>query len=272
MTITVLRNLILALILCGHLPVALAKDLSEEEIKTIFSRNIEAARQGNAKAQFLTAYAYWNGLGVPQKRSLARVWLDKAVDQSYPPATLEKGHRILYGNGYPQDIDAGIALVKNAIELGESQGYTVLGAYYFGVDSGKPPIDVELGKSYLLKGDAAGNQNSMFLLGVVYQGGWASEELRNFDYNISKAIEWYTKAAEHLSVYAIASLGALYSNPDMGRYDLKKAYFWYLLAKKVGATDWRKELISIELRLKKVYRDEADAKTEEWIKKFVPAI
>jgi TPR repeat protein len=83
--------------------------------------------------------------------------------------------------------------------------------------------------SYLQKGAATGNTDSMYALGDLYKNGWCVAQ----DYD--KARKWYQKAAEKGNPWGMYDLGDLYKNGVAPDYD--KAHDLFMRAVDAGNVD-----------------------------------
>jgi len=63
----------------------------------------EAAKQGDAKAQFNLAVRYAKGEGMPQNKKEAVYWYRQAAEQGFAVAQLALGMNYLTGNGVPKN-------------------------------------------------------------------------------------------------------------------------------------------------------------------------
>ena len=66
-----------------------------------FKETLQAAEQGNAKAQFYLGVMYANGQGVRQDEKQAEYWYRKAAEQGY--AQEQFGLGVMYGAGQGSD-------------------------------------------------------------------------------------------------------------------------------------------------------------------------
>jgi TPR repeat protein len=97
-------------------------------------------------------------------------------------------------------------------------------------------------------------------LGVRYATG---EDVKQDD---SQAFAWFTKAAEQGSVPAQATLGAYYWAGRGIPQDLKKAYFWAVLAQAGGDQGSKYRTAVLASRLTRNQIAAAQQQADDWIK------
>ena len=88
------------------------------------------AEQGDVEAQYLLAFKYEYGLGVPQDYDEARKWYLKAAEQGYAPAQYKLGVLYSQGHGVPQDYDEARKWYLKAAEQGYAPAQYKLGVLY----------------------------------------------------------------------------------------------------------------------------------------------
>jgi TPR repeat protein len=87
------------------------------------------AELGNARAQYLLAVMYQEGLGVPQDYAQAAKWYRLAGEQRHLRAQLNLGY--MYENGeLPQDYAEAARWYRKAAEQGDVEGEDQLGIMY----------------------------------------------------------------------------------------------------------------------------------------------
>ena len=85
------------------------------------------AEQGNAEAQIVLGWMYYNGEGVPQDFAEAAAWYRKAAEQGDAGAQTTLGEMYLRGEGVPQDYVEAVAWYRLAAEQGHAEAQTNLG-------------------------------------------------------------------------------------------------------------------------------------------------
>lgn len=82
---------------------------------------IQAAKAGQAPAQFYLANRLKKGIGVKQDLTQAFVWFKKAADQGIPSAQLNVGEMYASGQGVQKDLQAAKAYLMKAAKLGDNR-------------------------------------------------------------------------------------------------------------------------------------------------------
>lgn len=263
-----LGGAILSLLVWIGSPVSVAQQYSDEEIGQMTRYYLDTARDGDAEAQYMAAYAYSQGFGVPVMPEKARFWLEKSAAQDFAPAVVQLGHELLLGIGKPGGIERGKALLNHAIELGAVDPYVILGAYYMGLNSNNVPLNTELAAQHLKQGAKLGHPAAMLYLGVMYHQGLEPDADTGAELNVDEAIHWYSRAAALGHVQAMAGLASLYTDPAMGLMDYAKSYRWLYTTKLLGIDEYRSELVRVELQLSSAKRKAMQFQAEEWVRAF----
>jgi hypothetical protein len=102
----------------------------------------EAARQGNANAQYRLGVLYRNGNGVPQNDPQAASWWRKAAEQGYAPAQRDLGASYHDGRGVPQDYSQAVYWLRKAAQQGNAGAQDNLG-FMFDKGQGVPQDDAQ---------------------------------------------------------------------------------------------------------------------------------
>lgn len=185
--------------------------------QTDYEKYIDAAKNGDAKAQYEIALCYRNGKGVKYNRSKAIEWLKKAADQDYADAQGLLGHYYLYGNGVKANVTLALELLNKAVEKGSAAGQFYLGLAYNGAVNKKGETIVnrneELSNQLLQKAAEQGYQYA-----GVYAGNYY---FNSKDYD--KAIYYYLKEPDMYGNEAPVNLGRAYE----AKGDYKQAIHWY---------------------------------------------
>ena len=82
---------------------------------------LEAAVQGDAKAQYGLGLMYANGIGVRQDDQIARHWYEKAAAQGHARAQFNLGVMYANGQGVRQDDQIARQWFEKAAEQGHAQ-------------------------------------------------------------------------------------------------------------------------------------------------------
>jgi len=90
--------------------IALAESAWKQKDATALAQLQTAAQSGDANAQDILGFMYYNGRGVPQDYAQAAYWYRKAADQGDAGAQYILGFMYLKGLGVPQDYVIAYAL------------------------------------------------------------------------------------------------------------------------------------------------------------------
>jgi TPR repeat protein len=110
--------------------------------QSVFPDTLEAAKQGDAAAQYNLGVLYYNGEGVPQDYETAVYWFRKATEQGNAFAQYNLGLSYYMGHGVPQDYMAAIQLFQKAAEQGHARAQYDLGTMYYS-GKGVPQNNIE---------------------------------------------------------------------------------------------------------------------------------
>lgn len=185
----------------------------------------QEAEAGNPRAQDRLAHLYMRGLGVPNELKKAVFWYQKAATNGNLDAQRNLGWLFWRGKGVSKDpLRAKKWLVKAALS-GDAKAMNLLGVLFL---SDKDPRDLGRGVTWLKKGARAGNRESMFNLGSLYDRGLGVP----LDY--SQAARWWKKAASRGDTAAETGLGDLYEKGLGVPRDYGKASYWEEKAASAG--------------------------------------
>jgi TPR repeat protein len=226
--------LVLAAILVAVVALALLVDplqaQAQASSKGMDPDLLARATAGDATSQYLVAFAYQNGVGVPKDLARAAKWYRKAAEAGNRRSMVILGG--LYENGLgglAKDDAQAVVWYRRAAEAGDARGMTRLGLGYATGWGGLPRDDVQA-ESWLRKAAEFGESQAMGSLGTMYeagQGGLAKDD--------AQAVDWYRKAAEAGDRIGMTFLGDMYA---AGRGGLEKddvqAVNWYRKAAEAG--------------------------------------
>ena len=99
---------------------------TRQRVKALRSR----AAEGDPKAQFNLASAYYRGKGVPQDYAVAFRWYKMAADQGEPDAEDGLGYMYVTGRSTKQDYAEALRWYKRAPEHGNAKGQFDLATVY----------------------------------------------------------------------------------------------------------------------------------------------
>ncbi len=150
------------------------------------------AERGDSQAQMAAHELYVNGDGVPADEGRAIFWLTRAADGGNADAQHLLGWKFMIGK----------------------------------TDDG---VDFDKSIHYLKKAAQQGHPKAMMRLGEIHEqpfsGGHGTAPEKYWD--MTRAIDWYTKAANLGESYAALALGGIYAADDPVPADFAKAAFWY---------------------------------------------
>lgn len=192
------------------------------------------AEQGDARAQFDVASAYYLGKGVPQDYTEAFRWYKMAANQGEPSAEDGLGYMYVSGRGIKQDYAEALRWYKRSAEDGNAKGQFDLGTVYDdGI--GVTPDYAEASRWFRKSADQnyAKAQDG---LGYMYFAG------RGLPQDYAQAFFWYRKAAEQGYAKAEFDLSSMYYNGLGTLQDYGEARRWCIKAAKQGNADAQKAL------------------------------
>ncbi len=105
-------------------------DSNNEGYKQEFKKNLKAAEQGDAQAQFNLGHAYKNGEGVLQDYKQAVKWYRKAAEQGFAEAQFNLGVMYDKGEGVLQNHKQAVKWIRKAAEQGLVKAQGLLGVMY----------------------------------------------------------------------------------------------------------------------------------------------
>ena len=189
----------------------------------------QAADQGDASAQYLLGFMYYNGYGVPQDYAEAATRYRQAADQGITFAQRSLGDMYFYGNGVPRNYAEAATWYRQAADQGVAFAQRSLGdMYYYGL--GVPWNYAEAAAWYRQAADQ-GNADAQSSLGFMYYDGKGVPQ----DYAIAET--WYRRAADQGDALAQRSLGDIYYYAKGVPWDYAEAAAWYRQAADQGNAD-----------------------------------
>jgi TPR repeat protein len=192
------------------------------------------AEQGDARAQFHLAAAYYLGRGDPQNYAEALRWYRMAADQGESDAEDGLGYMYVTGRGAKQDYAEALRWYKRAAEHGSAKGQFDLATVYDdGI--GVPPDYVEASR-WFRKAAEQNYAKAQDGLGYMYYAG------RGLPQDYAQAFFWYRKAAEQGYAKAEFDLSSMYYNGLGTSQDHSEARRWCIKAAKQGNADAQQAL------------------------------
>lgn len=185
-----------------------------------------AADQGFAAAEVAIGSCYAHGRGVKQDDGKAVQWYTKAVEKGDADAQFHLGQCYDNGTGVEQDLQEAVRLYRLAAEQGLAKAQHNL-AYCYDYGTG---VEQDLQEAFKWYSKAAGQAyaGTQYALGLCYEFGKGVEK------NDQKAVEWYRKAAEQGYANAQFNLGVHYKKGTGVEQDYQEAAYWYRKAADQG--------------------------------------
>jgi uncharacterized protein len=197
----------------------------------------EAAKQGDARAQFNLGYAYDFGEGVAKDQVEAVKWYRVAAEQGNATAQNNLGYAYFTGEGVAKDAVESVKWWRKAAEQGIPAARHSLGkAYFTGEGVAKDAVE---GVKWWRKASRQGNPGARYRLGKAYATGEgvAKDQV--------KAVKWYRKVAEQGLAPAQVCLGVAYYQGEGVAKDPVEAYAWINLAA-VTDEEAKKQRVELE--------------------------
>ena len=120
---------------------------------------MDAAEQGQPKAQFKLGVGYKCGSGVKKDYEKAVYWFRKAAEQGHAPAKCNLGWMYSHGSGVKKDLEKAVDWFREAADQGFAQAQCNLGVMYdygYGVKK-----DLEKAVSWYRKAADQGRRNAV---------------------------------------------------------------------------------------------------------------
>ena len=190
---------------------------------------LEAAKKGNADAQFKLGVCYAKGDGVAQDQTKAVEWWHKAAAQGHAEAQYGLGLCYVDGIGVEKDQTKAVEWLRKAAAQGHADAQFNLGMWYangWGVEK-----DQTKAVEWWHKAAAQGHADAQFCLGLCYAFGDGVVQ------DQTKAVEWWHNAAELGDARAQDALGMCYAIGRGVEKDQTKAVEWLRKAAAQGYAD-----------------------------------
>lgn len=144
----------------------------------------DAARAGDAEAQYLLAYALETGARGRDDPAAARDWYRAAADQGHPRAALRLALMLLEGRGGAVDPLGAMAVLEPAAEAGDSDAQSLLG-WLLATSAGDRIVAYRWLKLAADAGDGAAAANLATLMNVMPDDRLAAAEAALQDWRAS---------------------------------------------------------------------------------------
>ncbi len=221
----------------------------------------KAASQGHARAAVQLGIMHANASGVPKDDARALEYFNQAAAAGQREGIYNKGLFLLQGRGAPRDVDAGVAALTAAAELGSIPAHVRLAdAFYFGSEG--LAADRARALPHVKAAADAGDAWACNLFGTMAEFGYAMPVDRH------AALHWFTEAARKNNAKAQYNLGRLLHTGKSARSDTVAAYTWLKLASLHGETAAAYILKDHVLSMTPAQIVEGDRAVEEFNGKF----
>jgi uncharacterized protein len=195
-------------------------------------REIEdAARQGDARAQFQLGELYFQNMGIPPEE--ASKWFWKAAEQGHAGAQYFLGIYFFSAGGGEVSKEA-IQWFQKSARQGYPPAQRLLGSCYWSGDGVKKNLREAL--KWFRKSAAQGDGESLFRLGVGYAEGSGVKK------SLKKGVEYFHRAAKEGYTDAQYALGLYYRCGNRKPGDKEEAQKWLARAAALGHSEALKEL------------------------------
>ncbi len=219
----------------------------------------KATKQGDADAMYLLGRVCLTKLNDPKK---AFRWYEKAAKNNHVDAMIDVGAFYVFGYVVSRNVEEAIKWYKRAANLNSPVGYHNL-AFLYLQDEHLYNTAIQ----YLEKAKSLGYSESAYMLGVIYFSGRGVEKnaeyaldnlvlsydlgkyyscrpigdlyfqgaFDNGQQNCCKAIEWYSRGAEHGVLSCVEVLGDIYYYGFGVETDFCRALNFYKQAAEMGS-------------------------------------
>ncbi|MBN9308627.1 peptidoglycan-binding protein, partial [Devosia sp.] len=148
---------------------------------------LDAAADGDARAQFEVAAIYTEGRAVPEDLKAAAMWYERAASQGFAPAQYRLGNLYENGRGVEKDMAQARLWYQQAAEAGNRMAMHNLAALYAGGSLGTQQFDAAA--KWFEEAANRGMKDSQFNLGMLYARGLGVKQ------DLSASFKWFSLAA-----------------------------------------------------------------------------
>ena len=178
----------------------------------------EAARLGDAHAQFTLGLMYANGKGVPEDGKEALAWYRRAAEQGHAAAQFTLGHMYFLGVGAPRNTAEIAAAWRGWLASDQLPLWFTDSGY---AEEGSVPRNVVRAAEWFRKAADRGHMEAQFVLGVMLVIG------RDVPKDLVQAAGWFRKAADQGDAEAQFVLGVMHANGACAPKDAVQAAAWF---------------------------------------------
>ena len=148
---------------------------------------LQAAAQGDSRAQHAIALRYAQGQGTPQNQAEAARWLERAAGAGLAPAQYRLGAMYERGQGVANDLGRARSWYQAAAEKGNVKAMHNLAVSLSGREAGN--LDYTLAAKWYAEAAAHGLADSQFNLGILAEHGLGMQK------SLADAYKWFALAA-----------------------------------------------------------------------------
>jgi TPR repeat protein len=222
-----------------------------------------AAEKGSLDAQMLLGMAYFSGTKLPKDPQLASKYLLQVAQREHVDSSLQSSQALaqyfvalMYeqGRGLEKSHDKAIQFLQIAANNGSPAAQFDLAVLY-NDGSGGMSVDKVHACQLFEKAADQGYVKAMHNVGYCYQVGIGSTK------DDSKAVEYYTKAAEGGSTRSQRNLGILFG--QLGQAE--KAYFWLRIAESSGDTEETSLIAAAKEHLTALQAEQQEKEITAWL-------
>ena len=244
------KQILILIIVCGCLLY-----MAQPMFAIDFKQTLEAAQNGDPKAQYYLGVAYSDGKGVVRDYNEACKWFKRAAEQGSEKSQAKLGVMYSNGIGVVRDYNEAFKWTLLAFKCGNTQSakYKI---YLEGKLSPQKKTEIENGVTAMfnagLQAAQNGDSNAQNRLGEMYAAGIEVTQ----DY--TEAIKWFKKSAEQGYVGAQYHLASRYALGHGVVQDYNEAYKWAFRA----ATQGNEDAVKLQNDLKGKLNKQEIAKIE----------
>jgi len=149
---------------------------------------LDAAANGDARAQFEVAAIYTEGRAVSEDLEAAAIWYERAAGQGFAPAQYRLGNLYENGRGVDKDLAQARLWYQRAAEAGNRMAMHNLAALYAGGGLGQQQFDAAA--KWFEEAAVRGMKDSQFNLGMLYARGLGVKQ------DLPASYKWFSLAAD----------------------------------------------------------------------------
>lgn len=150
---------------------------------------LQAAANGDPRAQFEVAAIYTEGRAVPEDLEAAAVWYERAAAQGFAPAQYRLGNLYENGRGVARDLVQARLWYQRAAEAGNRMSMHNLAALYASGELGRQEFDAAA--EWFEQAAERGLKDSQFNLGMLHARGLGVPQ------DLERSYKWFAIAASN---------------------------------------------------------------------------